>query len=220
MKWAAVFDLDDTLYAYDGFVGSGYTAVGAYLAATCGADPAGVVRTLWQARASDRGREFQVMCDVYGWGPAVVPRLVNVFRHHEPQIRMEACAASVLGGLRQRGWRLGVLTNGAPAVQRAKVRALGVEPLVDCLIYAEDEVPGGKPALRAFEAMVDRLEADAARTVMVGDDLRRDIWGARRAGLHAVHVSSPSALQAVPEMLDAVASRSDSRVRAEAVHVG
>lgn len=203
-SWAAVFDLDDTLYAYDGFVGSGYRAVGAYLAGTCGADAVGVVHTLWRSRARVRGQEFQMLCDAYGWAPTLVPRLVDIFRHHEPAIRLETSAAPVLDGLRRRGWRLGVLTNGHPEVQRAKVRSLGVEPLVDCVVYAEEEVPGGKPAPEAFQAVVVRLGRDAAHTVMVGNDVRTDVRGARLAGLHAVHVASPSALDTVPARLEAV----------------
>jgi putative hydrolase of the HAD superfamily len=208
VSWAAVFDLDDTLYAYDGFVGSGYRAVGAYLAGTCGAAAAHVVDALWQARARARGREFQALCEAYGWAPELVPQLVDVFRHHQPTIRLEPSAALLLGQLRQRGWRLGVLTNGDPDVQRAKVRALGVESLVDCVVYAEEQAPGGKPAPQAFQAVVTRLGTDPAHTVMVGDDPQTDLGGAQRAGLRAVYVASPSALATVPDMLDALASRS------------
>ena len=210
VSWAAVFDLDDTLYAYDGFVGSGYRAVGAYLADTCGADAASVIDALWQARARARGREFQELCEAYGWEPELAPQLVDVFRHHQPTIRLEPSATLLLGQLRQRGWRLGVLTNGEPDVQRAKVRALGVESLVDCVVYAEEEAPGGKPAPQAFQAVVTRLGTDPAHTVMVGDHLQYDVAGARRAGLHAVHVASLSALATVPDMLDALASRSEN----------
>ena len=203
-SWAAVFDLDDTLYAYDGFVGSGYRAVGAYLAETRGAEAPAVVDFLWQARARVRGQECQALCEAYGWTPRLVPQLIDVFRHHEPTIRLEPSAAPLLEQLHQRGWGLGVLTNGTPDVQRAKVRALGVASLVDWVIYAEEAAPGGKPAPEAFEAMVTRLGRDRAHTVMVGDDLQKDVIGARRAGLHALHVPSPSMLDTVPELLESL----------------
>ena len=232
--WAVVFDMDDTLYSYDEFVGSGYRAVGAHLADARGADASAVVHSLWQARALAHGQEFQAMCLAHGWPPELAPHLVDVFRHHQPAIRLAAGAALVLEGLRRRGWRLGVLTNGSPRVQRAKVRALGLEPLVDGVVYAEEAVSGGKPASAAFHAIVTRLGSDPARTVMVGDDLRTDIGGARHAGLHAIHMASPATLAAVPEMLDVLAARCDDAASGrdtlsspdargthpEAVHVG
>jgi putative hydrolase of the HAD superfamily len=223
MSWAAVFDLDDTLYAYEGFVDGGYHAVAAHLADTRGADRAELVGALRQERARARGREFQGVCEAYGWPLSLVPELVGVFRGHEPSIRLETRAELLLGQLRQRGWRLGILTNGNPDVQRAKVRALGVAPLVDAVVYAEEVAPGGKPAPEAFRAAVSRLGGESSRTVMIGDDLQRDVLGARRAGLHAIHVHAASVLDAVPDLLEALtrpspASRPLPPVR-EAAHV-
>jgi putative hydrolase of the HAD superfamily len=192
---AAVFDLDDTLYSYDTFVDSGFVAVAAYLARLLGADPNDVSARLRAARlAGRRGLELQVVCDAYGLPHACVPRLADVLRFHRPLVTLFPDAARVLAGLRADGWRLGVLTNGHPDVQRAKVKALGVEPLVDCVVYAEEHEVGGKPARRVFEQVLGRLDVAPHRAVMVGDDMTRDVQGALSAGLHAIHVPAFAAV--------------------------
>ena len=124
-----------------------------------------------------------------------MPRLVHVFRAHRPVVSLACGAVETLDALRASGWRLGVLTNGYAAVQRGKVRALGVERLVDVVVYAEEHASGGKPAAAAFAAVTSGLGVEPARAVMVGNDLECDIDGARRAGLSAIHVHAASGLQ-------------------------
>ena len=46
----------------------------------------------------------------------------------------------------------------------------------------------GKPAVGFFRAALEKLGAEPGETLMVGDDVRGDIGGARRAGLHAMLV--------------------------------
>jgi putative hydrolase of the HAD superfamily len=191
-----VFDLDDTLYPYEAFVASGFRAVGDYVARMCPVDGTTPAAELHRLRGTGaRGRELQALCDAYGWPQAFVPRLLDVLRFHRPRIALRPDAATALTSLRANGWRLGVLTNGHPPVQRAKVQALGVAALVDCVLYAEECVAGGKPARPAFHQAATRLGVNPDRIVMVGDDVDRDVRGARHAGFHAIHLP---ALQADP----------------------
>jgi HAD superfamily hydrolase (TIGR01458 family) len=46
----------------------------------------------------------------------------------------------------------------------------------------------GKPSLSYFEAALEAVDADAARSCMVGDDLEADIGGAQRLGMRTVLV--------------------------------
>jgi HAD superfamily hydrolase (TIGR01509 family) len=116
----------------------------------------------------------------------LVPDLVQIMRSHEPQIWLSHDAAFVLPALRQRGWRIAVLTNGGPSTQSAKVRALGLHELVDHVLYAEEHAPGGKPAAEPFLAALDRLQATPQNAVMVGDDRVNDVEGARAVGMRTI----------------------------------
>jgi putative hydrolase of the HAD superfamily len=57
-----------------------------------------------------------------------------------------------------------------------------------------------KPHPSIFEAGLTRLDVAAGEAMMVGDSLKQDIEGARRAGMHAVLVNRSSELPARTEI--------------------
>ena len=81
-------------------------------------------------------------------------------------------------------WRLAILTNGTPGLQREKIAGSGLAHYFDAITVA-GEVGAGKPDARAFAAALKAAGATPGRTVMVGDSLRRDVQGAQQAGLRA-----------------------------------
>lgn len=186
---AAIFDLDDTLYEREQFVQSGFAAVADDLERRFQRPSPGVLATLKLARLrGSAGRELQALCADHGLPDSLIPELVNVIRRHEPVLTLGSIASAVLAQLRTEGWRIGILTNGLPATQRAKVHALGLAARVDSVLYAEEHAPGGKPSRVAFEAAIAAVGVPASRAVFVGDDLMCDIQGARAAGLSTIRV--------------------------------
>jgi putative hydrolase of the HAD superfamily len=189
---AVIFDLDDTLYPHVQFVYSGFGAVARYIEREHGRPADAIYATLRLARdVGYQGQEFQRLCLLHGLDVALLPDLVRVYRLHTPQLFLAHDAAATLGRLRAAGWRTAVLTNGVPAVQAGKVRALGLEPLVDHVLYANEYADGGKPAPEPFRAALDRLLVSPRDAVMVGDDPRNDIEGGRAAGLRTIAVARP-----------------------------
>jgi putative hydrolase of the HAD superfamily len=93
-------------------------------------------------------------------------------------------ARPVLLGLRARGIRIGVLTNGNHAQQTDKLRATGLAALVDAVCISE-QIGYAKPDRRAFEVLADRLETPANTLLFVGDNPEHDVAGARAAGIRA-----------------------------------
>ncbi len=80
---------------------------------------------------------------------------------------------------------LGLLTNGAPDLQRFKIRAAGLEPYFREIVVA-GEVGVGKPNPAVYRLMLSRMGVRAETAVMIGDHLRRDVAGAQEAGLAAI----------------------------------
>lgn len=183
-----ILDMDETLYPERQFARSGFRAVAAEVARRFDVPAAAARRALLRAlRAGGRAQAFQSLCLECGVPAAVIPELVAVFRAHAPRLRLPADTRDLLTQARARGWRIGILTNGLPAVQARKARALGLAPLVDAIVYAEEWGTGrGKPEREPFEVVRARLDTRAALTVFVGDDPWRDIYGARAAGLHTI----------------------------------
>lgn len=183
-----IFDMDETLYPERQFIRSGFRAVAVDVERRYGvpADAAftALLRTL---RNGGRRRALQTLCASFGLPASAVPELVEVIRRHEPTLHLPGASVAVLTRARAEGWRLGVLTNGLPEVQARKVRALGLDNLVDAVVYAQEwGSRKGKPERESFDVVRARLNTPPGVTVFVGDDPWCDIIGARGAGLHTI----------------------------------
>lgn len=92
-------------------------------------------------------------------------------------------------------YRVGLLTNGPVRAQEVKLDALGWWDAFD-VVCISGHLPAGKPDVRAFQALLDRLDIAAARTAFVGDQPDQDIAGAAAAGLapvQVIHSDGPAA---------------------------
>ncbi|ELS55205.1 HAD family hydrolase [Streptomyces viridochromogenes] len=104
-----------------------------------------------------------------------------------------SCEAGVLDGLeelRADGWRVGVATNGAAGIQRAKLRATGISERVDG-VFVSEEADARKPETRHFAlaaACCGAALGDGGW--MVGDNPVNDIGGGRSAGLRTIWVGN------------------------------
>ena len=96
-------------------------------------------------------------------------------------------ARDVLVCLRERGYKLGLLSNTWWAAEwhNADLAAHGLAGLLDELVYTSD-LPHSKPHPFVFAEVCRRVGVPAAACVMVGDRLLDDIAGAQAAGLRAV----------------------------------
>ncbi len=94
---------------------------------------------------------------------------------------------TVLQGLRST-YKLGILTNGAPDLQRQKIEHSGLARYFDAIVVS-GEVGVGKPDPRVFSAVLEQLAVPAHATLMVGDSLERDMLGASQSGLKGVWIN-------------------------------
>ncbi|MFK0281937.1 HAD family hydrolase [Streptomyces sp. NPDC090499] len=122
--------------------------------------------------------------------------------------RSVRCAPQVrerLRELRVAGWTLGIATNGAGDIQRAKLTAAGLTSLFDGICVSE-EIGIRKPAYEHFETAASLCGSDlAAGGWMVGDNPDTDIAGGRAAGLRTAWVTAGRAWTDGPRQPDVVA---------------
>jgi putative hydrolase of the HAD superfamily len=83
---------------------------------------------------------------------------------------------------------MAIVTNGAACLQREKLAASGLESYFDAVVVSAD-LGVAKPDASVFEHALSRLGAGRDSAVMVGDSIRKDVDGARSAGLGAVWVN-------------------------------
>ncbi|WES64985.1 HAD family hydrolase [Microbacter sp. GSS18] len=140
--------------------------------------------------------------------PAVVERAVAMHMAAEEESHtLYEESADVLAALRERGLLLGLITNGASDLQRAKIRAAGIEDAFDTVLVS-GELGVLKPTEEIFQQGLRRLDVAASEALHVGDNLESDVAGARGAGLRAVWVDRRCTRHVVPgaSMADAIVS--------------
>ena len=108
----------------------------------------------------------------------------------EPSVDHDPAAARVLGALRDRGLRTGLLSNThwPRALHERWLAAAGLLGLIDVRLYTSD-MTHMKPHPQAFGALLEALGVEAAAAVFVGDRLRDDISGAAAVGMRTVHMT-------------------------------
>ncbi|MFI1700616.1 HAD family hydrolase [Streptomyces bobili] len=120
------------------------------------------------------------------------------------------CRPEVLKGLarlRAAAWTIGIITNGAGDIQRAKLVRTGLAALVDGVAVSGD-LEIRKPDLRLFELAVSRCGLSlASGGWMVGDNAAGDIGGGQQAGLRTIWLRGrpwPAGLPAAHHVVDDV----------------
>ncbi|MGZ0200549.1 HAD family hydrolase [Streptomyces sp. RM1] len=124
------------------------------------------------------------------------------------------CRAEVLDGLarlRAAAWTIGVITNGAGDIQRAKLAGTGLASLVDG-VAASGDLEIRKPDRRLFELGAARCGFSLADGGwMVGDNPAGDIGGGHQAGLRTIWLQGrpwpdglPAAHHVVDDVTDAI----------------
>lgn len=101
-------------------------------------------------------------------------------------------ARATLEILRDRGYRLGVISNTfwPGAVHRADMTALGLHDYLDVLAFSGD-LGIWKPDQRIFHQTAAALAVEPAETLFVGNAPSEDIAGAQAAGMRAVWIEMP-----------------------------
>jgi putative hydrolase of the HAD superfamily len=94
---------------------------------------------------------------------------------------------NLLATLKQRGYKLGIVTNGVPDLQRDKLAGCGVAHLFDAAVIS-GEIDCGKPDPGIFHHICRQLGVAPQESVMVGDNPERDVAGAMAADMQSVWV--------------------------------
>jgi putative hydrolase of the HAD superfamily len=190
---AILFDLDDTLYFERDYVRSGFSAVAEELANRGVGKPEEVCQLLEQTFYGEgRERVLDKLADRLAFPREWVPQLVQCYRSHAPRLTLPDDVRQMLGRLRRAQYRLGCITDGWKEVQRAKIKALGIAPLLDAVVITDDYGRDKwKPSPFPFVTCCQALEVRPEEAVYVGDNPERDMCGARAAGITSVRVRHP-----------------------------
>ena len=199
---AAIFDLDDTLYAYAPCHEAGMEAAGRAADAAAGIKreeflPAfraarGEIHDALRGTAAQHNRllYFQRALEKLGVSGAHALTLYDAYWDtFLSRMTLAPGVAELLAALRGRGVPTGICSDLTAHIQHRKMARLGLWEYIGALVTSE-EAGAEKPSPRMFGLILGKLGVtDRAHAWFVGDSLEKDALGACAAGMRAVHLS-------------------------------
>jgi HAD superfamily hydrolase (TIGR01549 family) len=192
---AVIFDLDDTLYPEKEYVRSGFAA-----AAACMPQVADAAQKLWLA--FEQGLPaIDAVLEAEGLRSETLRmNCLKAYREHDPEIMLYPEAKELLEWLKARSVRLGVITDGRPEGQWAKLKALGLTDAVDRIIVT-DELGGvqfRKPCDIAFRLMQGHMQIPYGQMLYVGDNPVKDFKAVKQLGMSGIWFENTDSVHAMP----------------------
>lgn len=199
-----VFDLDDTLFKERDFVTSSFRVIARE------ADRRGII-SYEKALAilcagRDGGMAFSSLAEeVAARAPGcglTEEWMVNTYRTHTPDIKLDDATESVLAALRELGETLGLITDGRSNTQRAKIKALGLERFIEPRnILVSGETGFDKTHREPFDMIMMRNPAER-RYVYVGDNSAKDFIWPNKLGWLTVQLDDADGVNIHPQSSD------------------
>lgn len=194
---AVLFDFDDTLQnRREAFLNFARGFADRHFPDRTAAERETVAQTM--AALSRSGNEFPsydryytAVIEKLAWqDPPPVTQLVEDAKRFFPEHTvLFPDTLQTLVALREKGYVLGIITNGNPAIQGKKLDVCGIRPLLDGVVISGEEGIA-KPDPEMFRRAAARLGVNPADCLFVGDHPEKDIGGALAVGMQAVFIDA------------------------------
>ncbi|WP_297130917.1 HAD family hydrolase [uncultured Eubacterium sp.] len=182
---AVIFDLDDTLYSEKDYVRSGYKKISEYLQ-----NPQ-IELDLWDSFVKGE-KAIDVVFNKYG----IIEKkeiALSIYRNQKPEIKLYDGVCEMISRIRKKK-KIGIITDGRPVSQYAKIAALGIE--ADKIVVT-DELGGiefRKPNKKAFVIMQECFEVPFEKMVYIGDNILKDFVAPTNLGMKSIYFRNVNGL--------------------------
>ena len=122
--------------------------------------------------------------------------ILNIYRTHMPHIKLYDGVIELIKSLKNRGLKVGLITDGRSKSQRNKITALKLENLFDDIIVT-DELGGvqfRKPNDISFRILQCKWRMSFEDMIYVGDNFEKDFIAPKQLGMQYVWVNNPQGL--------------------------
>ena len=183
------FDIDDTLYLERDYVRSGFEYVGKWANKELGISD--FAERAWRLFVEgQRGKIFDKVLAELGieTHPAVVGRLIALYRTHPANIRLSPDTQACLQVLQNRT-PLAIISDGPLEAQRKKVAALKLVRWFAPILLTEES--GGsfqKPCPALFLRLQQAFQSAPERCCYVGDNPLKDFIAPRQLGWKTIRI--------------------------------
>lgn len=183
-----VFDLDDTLYSEKNYVRSGYRKI-----AQNYPDIENAEEKLWNSFLKGE-KAIDKVFDEARLDEKEKKNALNIYREHMPVIELYTGVSEMLIRIKNKGKKIGIITDGRPDGQKNKIKALKLD--VDQVIIT-DELGGiqyRKPNKKAFELMQNRWKIAFNKMVYIGDNITKDFIAPKELGMKVIYFKNVDGL--------------------------
>lgn len=180
---AVIFDLDDTLYSEKEYVRSGYQKIAEILP-----EVENAAEKLWTLFEAKKPAIDELLKMENIQSEDVKQACLQAYRYQIPDIHLYEGVAEMLKEFKDKGLKLGIITDGRPEGQRAKMQVLGLEKMVDYIIVT-DEFGGPefrKPNPIAFQTMKEKLGVEYNEMCYLGDNIKKDFIVPQQLGMRSI----------------------------------
>ena len=171
-----VFDLDDTLYNEMDYLRSAYKSIAKELDSNN-----------WQTLFAKMFSLFRCKEDVFEFVSTKYhtdkTELITTYRAHRPKLRVFDGAMDMINGVKEKGGKIGIITDGRKSTQRVKLDVLGITPLADKILISE-EIGSEKPDERNYQ-MIEEAFPDH-KYLYMADNLRKDFIAPNKLGWNSI----------------------------------
>lgn len=159
-----VFDLDDTLYNELDYLKSAYKFIAQHLEII---DWKPLYSKMFSLYRSGHN-VFDFVANHY---KIEIKTLLIWYHNHRPEIELFDGVLEIMEGIRYRGGKIGVVTDGRSNTQRAKLESLGILKYINHIVISE-EVGSEKPNISNFKAIERALSG--TDYYYIADNLKKD----------------------------------------------
>jgi len=132
---------------------------------------------------------FQLLFESYGIKMAYIDayKYENlywkiIYKFMKPNQRL----IKALKSFKLQGIKVCAVSDMQMRIQVEKLKKLNLHNVIDCLVTSE-EVGVEKPAKKIFRYALKKISAKPENTLMIGDNLKKDIEGAAAVGINTYH---------------------------------
>lgn len=186
-----IFDLDDTLYSEKQYIRSGFKTVAKFLGNETFVD------RLWTYFENGKLAIDELLNEL-----DCIERkqeCLEVYREQMPEITLYDGVDDLIFDLKNKGIKVGIITDGRVSGQKKKLQALGLDKMVDDIIIT-DELGGvqfRKPCNIAFRIMQRKWGIPFEQMVYVGDNLTKDFQACKQLGMKWVYFKNAEGIYSI-----------------------
>lgn len=186
---AVIFDVDNTLYDARQYYFGGFGKVAEYLSKKYRFSKQNIYKklgNLWKEKTSMYPHLFEDLLVSFGQEKEL-DVVIRIFNNYDGKLSPYPSLPSILKKIKEKSYKLGIISDGNAERQKRKINLLGLEGLFDAMVFTK-ELNSPKPSEEPFREIVDRLKITPQRSFYVGDNPLVDFEGAKKTGMKTIRL--------------------------------